>query len=83
MAKPEYCGDPLPREVYSDPHGRHWRSETDTSRPVFAVTGLSFYPPGRSFNFAPGDRVEEVLPGDVLRACIERGEASYEKPKES
>lgn len=77
-----WCGGPVPVERLRSPQVLHWRSETDTSRPVYALTRLSFFPHGRSFEFAVGDRLEENLPADVLKACIARGEAAYHlKPK--
>lgn len=54
---------------------------SDPSRPVYATTRLSFNPAGAKFVFEPGDRLEEILPADVLAACISNGEASYDAPE--
>jgi len=51
----------------------------DSSKPAFALVRLTFNPPGARHVFEPGDRVDEILPADVLAACVKNGEASYTK----
>jgi hypothetical protein len=57
----------------------HYANEPDTRRPAYAVATLSFNPSGHKFVFKPGDRVDEILPADVLANLIRAGEATYDK----
>lgn len=61
-------------------HFGHYKNGPDTSRPAYALVRLSFNPAGGSYLFEPGDRVDEILPADVLVACVKNGEVTYEKP---
>ena len=58
----------------------HYFEPPDPSRKAWAVVSLSFRPHTSGFTFEPGDEVQDVLPADVVRAAVERGEISYEEP---
>ncbi len=69
---------------WTSPHGEpgHYSEVPDESRPAFClVDGLSFNPSGHSFRFGIGDRLEHILPADVLAACVKDGRASYTAPE--
>jgi hypothetical protein len=68
----------VPTEVVST--ASFYAHEPDTSRPVWALTSLSFHQTTAGLYFRRGDRVERDLPADVLRAVVARGDASYERP---
>ncbi len=46
-------------------------------KPAYAVVQLSHL--GKPHY--PGDRIDEIIPDDVIAGCVERGEATYTKPK--
>lgn len=46
-------------------------------KPAYAVVQLSHL--GKTH--FPGDRIDEIIPEDIVEACVRRGEASYTKPK--
>ena len=58
----------------------HYTNEPDTSRKAHALVRLTFNPAGASYVFEPGDELQDILPADVLAACIANGEAAWEGP---
>ncbi len=78
---PELREKAIPRELVRDTGG-FYLYEPDTSRKAYAVVPLSFRPFGAAHHFKVGDELQDVLPADVLAACLERGEASYTNPKQ-
>jgi hypothetical protein len=62
-------------------HFGHYKNAPDTSKPAFALVRLSFNPAGARHVFEPGERVEAVLPADVLAAVIANGEATYDEER--
>ena len=62
-------------------HFGHYEQLPDMSRPAYATVRLSFNPAGSPYVFEPGDRVDEILPADLLATCIRNGEVSYDKPE--
>ncbi len=73
--------NPIPRSLIKMDAGGFYLERPDNSRKAYATVPLSFHPTGIGHRFAVGDELQEILPADVLAACIERGEASYDKPK--
>lgn len=67
----------------ASPAPGHYGQAPDRSRPAFAVVdGLSFHPAGANqYRFAVGDRVDEILPADVLAGAVARGEVTYDEPE--
>ena len=59
----------------------HYAQEPDTvPAGVFSsIDGLRFTPSGHRFVFNRGDRVEHILPKDVLEACIADGQVSLRR----
>jgi hypothetical protein len=46
-------------------------------KPAYAVVQLSHM----AKPFYPGDRIDEAIPEDIIAGCVQRGEASHDKPK--
>ena len=62
-----------------EPIDRHYE-QAPASRTAYAACHLSFNPQGARFHFWPGDLVSDVLPGDVVEACLMDGRATTERP---
>ena len=63
-------------------NGGFYLYEPDRSRKAYATVALSFHEFGAAHQFKVGGEVQDVLPADVLAACLERGEVSYTKVKQ-
>jgi hypothetical protein len=46
-------------------------------KPAYAVVQLSHL--GKPHY--PGDRIDEIIPDEIVAGCVERGEATFTKPK--
>lgn len=79
---------PKPEQPWTSP-GRiegvpgHYDTPADLSRKAYAaVEGLTFNPANRAHwrTFNIGDEVQDVLPADVLAACLRNGDVTLEPP---
>ncbi len=80
---PNHSWNVAPSIDESSAHFGFYEHEPDRTQKAYCmVDGLSFGPTAGSRRvFAVGDEVQDILPSDVLAACLRDGRASYIKPE--
>jgi hypothetical protein len=70
-----------------NPTASFYATAPDPSRKAWATTELSFNPTASGYRWQAGERLstpggealEEVMPADVLKACVERGDVTFDE----